>query len=94
MTITATTTPHRGGSVGSSESLGSIGWTERTGGVLTSRECLTLARQLLRDELGLPAGLMAMALPRARGRRATIEPLPPAPTERWRGQGKVLSCNA
>src|SRR4051812_42446113 len=24
--------------------IGSIGWTERTGGVLTARECLTLAR--------------------------------------------------
>ena len=28
--------------------IGSIGWTERTGGVLTARECLTLARPLLR----------------------------------------------
>jgi hypothetical protein len=27
--------------------IGSIGWTERTGGVLTTRECLTLARPLL-----------------------------------------------
>ena len=30
------------------EPIGSIGWTERTGGVLTPRECLTLARPLLR----------------------------------------------
>ena len=27
--------------------IGSIGWTERTGGVLTARECLTLAGPLL-----------------------------------------------
>ena len=26
--------------------IGTIGWTERTGGVLTARECLTLARPL------------------------------------------------
>ena len=35
--------------------LGSIGWTERTGGVLTARECVTLARPLLRGELGTEA---------------------------------------
>ena len=32
----------------SGDPLGSIGWTERTGGVLTARECITLARPLLR----------------------------------------------
>jgi hypothetical protein len=42
--------------------IGSIGWTERTGGVLTARECLTLARPLLRGELGILAGRLAMAL--------------------------------
>ena len=36
--------------------IGSIGWTERTGGVLTARECLTLARPLLRGSSAfLPA---------------------------------------
>jgi hypothetical protein len=54
--------------------LGSIGWTERTGGVLTTRECLTLARPLLRGELGILAGRLAMALRVHSGRRATIEP--------------------
>ena len=47
--------------------IGSIGWTERTGGVLTARECLTLARPLLRGELGrAQAGhrLGAVAVPR------------------------------
>src|SRR3954468_7693131 len=33
--------------------LGSIGWTERTGGVLTTRECVMLAPALLRGELGI-----------------------------------------
>jgi hypothetical protein len=42
--------------------IGSIGWTERTGGVLTARECLTLAGPLLQGELSILAGRLAMAL--------------------------------
>ena len=56
------------------EPLGSIGWTERTGGVLTTRECVTLTGPLLRGELGILAGLLAMALRVHSGRRATIDP--------------------
>ena len=52
--------------------IGSIGWTERTGGVLTARECLTLARPLLRGELGILAGRVAMVLRMHSGRRSTI----------------------
>ena len=63
-------TPH-GGRAGSSDPLGSIGWTERTGGVLTTRECVTLARPLLRGELGLLTGRLAMALRLHSGRRAS-----------------------
>src|SRR5437763_12079281 len=70
----STTTADRGGRAGSDDPLGSIGWTERTGGVLTARECVTLARPLLREELGILAGLLAMALRVHSGRRATIEP--------------------
>src|SRR4051794_155877 len=33
--------------------IGSIEWTERTGGVLSARECLALARPLLLGELGI-----------------------------------------
>ena len=54
--------------------IGSIGWTERTGGVLTARECLTLARPLLRGELGILAGRLAMALRMHSGRRSSIDP--------------------
>ena len=54
--------------------IGSIGWTERTGGVLTARECLTLARPLLRGELGILAGRLAMALRIHSGRRSSIDP--------------------
>src|SRR4051795_4819569 len=72
--MATTTTADRGGLPGSSEPLGSIGWTERTGGVLTARECRTLARPLLREELGILAGLLAMALRGHSGRRATVEP--------------------
>jgi hypothetical protein len=64
-----------------SDPLGSIGWTERTGGVLTARECATLARPLLREELALLAGRLAMALRVHSGRRATVEPARLAPPD-------------
>src|SRR6185437_13740715 len=54
--------------------IGSIEWTERTGGVLTARECLTLARPLLRGELGILAGRLAMVLGMHSGRRRSIDP--------------------
>jgi hypothetical protein len=54
--------------------IGSIGWTERTGGVLTRRECLTLARPLLRGELSILAGRLAMLLRMHSGRRSSIDP--------------------
>lgn len=54
--------------------IGSITWTERTGGVLTTRECGSLARPLLRDELRIATGLLAMVLRRHRGRQAVVDP--------------------
>jgi hypothetical protein len=54
--------------------LGSIGWTERTGGVLTVREGLSLMGPLLRDELRITAGVLAMALRRHPGRRSVVDP--------------------
>jgi hypothetical protein len=83
MTITDTHTrpADRGGRTGASEPLGSIGWTERTGGVLTTRECVALARPLLRGELSILAGLSAMALRLHSGRRATVEPERLAPPD-------------
>src|SRR5881392_3872369 len=72
--MSTTTTADRGGRAGSSDPLGSIGWTERTGGVLTARECVSLARPLLRDELHILAGLLAMALRRHSGRRNVVDP--------------------
>jgi len=54
--------------------IGSIEWTERTGGVLTARECLTLARPLLRAEVSILAGRFAMALRMHSGRCASIDP--------------------
>src|SRR5215210_763036 len=53
--------------------IGSIGWTERTGGVLTARECLTLARPLLRGALDILAGRVAMLLRVHSGRRSSID---------------------
>jgi hypothetical protein len=53
--------------------IGSIGWTERTGGVLTAWECLSLAPPLLRGELGILAGRLAMALRVHSGRRRSID---------------------
>jgi hypothetical protein len=57
-----------------SDPIGSIGWTERTGGVLTARECVTLARPLLRAELSILAGRLAMVLRLHSGRRNAIAP--------------------
>src|SRR5437764_9014698 len=54
--------------------IGSIGWTARTAGVLTARECLTLARPLLRGELSILAGRLAMVLRLHSGRRSSIDP--------------------
>src|SRR4051794_13494617 len=57
----------------STDPIGSIEWTERTGGVLTARECLTLAPPLLRGELSILAGRLAMALRMHSGRRRSID---------------------
>src|SRR3954454_8193985 len=54
--------------------IGSIQWAERTGGVLTPRECLTLARPLLRGELSILAGRLAMVLRVHSGRRSSVDP--------------------
>jgi hypothetical protein len=54
--------------------IGSITWTERTGGVLTARECASLARPLVRDELRITIGLLSMALGRHSGRRSAVDP--------------------
>jgi hypothetical protein len=66
---------------GATDPLGSIGWTERTGGVLTARECVTLARPLLREELRILAGRLAIALRVDSGRRASIDPARLAPPD-------------
>lgn len=60
--------------------IGSIEWTERTGGVLTPRERWSLAGPLLRDELHIVRGAAATALRRHPGRHARLDPrvlLPP-----------------
>ena len=54
--------------------IGSITWTERTGGVLTARECVSLAGPLVRDELRILSGRLAMALRRHSGRRNDVDP--------------------
>ena len=61
--------------------VGSIGWTERTGGVLTLREGLSLAGPLVRDELRILAGFLALALRRHPGRRSTVDPAALAPPD-------------
>jgi hypothetical protein len=54
--------------------LGSIGWTERTGGVLTVREQLSLAPPLLRSHGRIIGGRVAMATRTHSGRRTSIDP--------------------
>jgi HD domain-containing protein len=61
--------------------IGSIGWAERTGGRLTTRECLTLAPPLLRAELHILAGRLAMALRMHSGRRRSVDPASLAPPD-------------
>ena len=56
------------------EPVGSIGWTERTRGVLTLREGLSLAGPLVRDEQRIAAGFLAMALRCHPGRRSVVDP--------------------
>ena len=54
--------------------IGSIVWTERTGGVLTVRECISLARPLLRSHRGIIVGRLAMATRTHSGRRNSVDP--------------------
>jgi HD domain len=61
--------------------VGSIGWTESTGGALTTRECLSLARPLVRGELAIVIGRLAMALRMHSGRRAVIDSARLAPPD-------------
>lgn len=65
------------------ERIGSIAWTERTGGVLTTRERLALAGPLLQGELAILRGRIALALRRHSGRGRFVDPaylLPPDST--------------
>jgi HD domain len=54
--------------------IGSIGWTERTGGVLTVRERISLARPLLRGHRAIIVGRLAMATRTHSGRRNSVDP--------------------
>ena len=54
--------------------LGTIGWTERTGGVLTRRERFALARPLSRGHRDILLGHLALAARRHRGRHAHLDP--------------------
>ena len=54
--------------------IGTIDWTESTGGVLTREEQIALARPLLRGHRDIIAGRIAMALRLHAGRRTTIDP--------------------
>ncbi len=62
------------------DAIGTIEWTERTGGVLNRAEQIALARPLLRGHRGIVAGRIAMALKLHAGRRISLDPsclLPP-----------------
>ena len=72
------TIPH---DVPAADALGSITWTERTGGVLTARECASLATPLLREELRIAAGLLAMLIRRHAGRHRVVDPAHLAPPD-------------
>ena len=54
--------------------LGTLAWTERTGGALTRRERLALARPLARGHRDLVMGHLALAVRLHRGRRVHLDP--------------------
>jgi hypothetical protein len=54
--------------------IGSIDWTERTGGVLTVRERISLVQPLLRSQRGIIVGRLAMATRTHSGRRTSVDP--------------------
>ena len=54
--------------------IGSIGWTERTGGVLTVRERISLVPPLLHGLSGIIVGRLAMATRTHSGRRNSVDP--------------------
>jgi hypothetical protein len=58
----------------SADPIGSIAWTERTGGVLTPRERITLAPSLLRGHRSIMVGRLAMSLRLHSGRRKLVDP--------------------
>jgi HD domain len=60
--------------------------------VLTARECLTLARPLLRGELGILAGRLAMALRRHSGRRSSIDPASLVPPDSALARDAVVAA--
>ena len=53
--------------------LGTIAWTERTGGVLTRRDRLALARPLLRGHRDIVLGALALGLRREPGRQVRLD---------------------
>ena len=61
--------------------IGSIGWTERTGGVLTPRECVSSPGPMLRGEFGILAALVALALRLHSGRRSSVDAAGLAPPD-------------
>lgn len=61
--------------------IGTIDWTESTGGVLTREEQLALARPLLRAHRDIVAGRIAMAVRLHAGRRTSIDPANLAPPD-------------
>ena len=58
----------------STPELGTIAWTERTGGALTLRERLALARPLARGHRDIVVGHVALTVRRHRGRNARLDP--------------------
>jgi hypothetical protein len=61
--------------------IGTIDWTESTGGVLTREERIALVRPLLRGHRDIIAGRIAMALRLHAGRRTSIDPASLAPPD-------------
>ena len=61
--------------------IGTIDWTERTGGVLTREEQIALIRPLLRGQRAIIAGRIAMALRLHSGRKSSVDRASLAPPD-------------
>jgi hypothetical protein len=78
----------------STTDLGTISWTERTGGVLTGQERRALARPLVRAHRDIVLGTLALAVRRHRGRGVLLDPETCRPPDSTMARDAELTAEA